>query len=195
MTTPLKPGDAAAIAENLEKLEKLGAAAAARPEIRKAAAALPGLIGKGIGRLRTPTGPLPGTQLTESPKSYSDRAVKAPGTAAYFDKYTKQRPATVPDDATIEAVPAGAVSQSTKAGTAVKDPPKVRITDRRGTPIAGVAVRFAIITGASTVASQAALTDAKGEASAGGWTLTSAGTHSLQALAGPLFLTFDATGT
>ena len=192
MTTPLSPADAAAIADNIEKL---GAAAAARPEIRKAAAALPRLIGKGVAGIRTPAGPLPGSQLTESPKSYSDRAAKAPGSAPYFDQYNKQRPASVPDDAKIEALPAGAVSQSAKVGTAVTHPPTVRITDGKGVPVAGVEVRFVILSGASSIASSAGLTDGRGEVIAGAWRLNAAGSHLLQALAGPRFLKFEAKAT
>jgi hypothetical protein len=190
MADPIKDADAEILVKNLEKLATL---AAGQPAFKQAASALPGFFRAGVSRLRTPKGPLPGSPLTESPKSYSDRAISAPGSAPYFDRYNKQRPASVPDDATIAALPATAVDQKGSVGAAVKSNPTVVVRNGSGTPIEGVEVRFAINLGQSTIGSAAALTDGSGQASAGAWTLKSPGSHSLQALAGPLTLRFTAT--
>ena len=190
MTTPVLTAQ-----QVVEKAEELAKLAVNRPAFQQAASALPGLLRAGINRLRTPKGPLPASPLTESPSRYCDRAKAAPGSAPYFDQYNKQRPAGIPDDATIAAVPPTATDQKTTAGSKVGTDPVVVIQTNGGLPLEGVPVRFVICLGQATIATAVALTGANGRASAGEWKPNSKGNHALQATAGPLALMFKATAT
>jgi hypothetical protein len=145
--------------------------------------------------VRTPKGPLPGGPLTESPQRYFNRATSAPGSAPYFDHYSRHPPAAIPDDATIEADPAASINQAGNVGYKVPTNPTVVIRTIGGDPIMGVPVRFAIGMGQGRIASASVLTGVNGEATAGAWHLDSPGEHSLQAVAGPLALRFTATAS
>ncbi|HEU0298425.1 MAG TPA: hypothetical protein VFR37_03205 [Longimicrobium sp.] len=68
-------------------------------------------------------------------------------------------------------VAASPTTQTAVVGTAVAQGPAVRVTDRGGQPMAGVAVTFAVTAGSGTLASTSAATDAQGVATAGTWTL------------------------
>jgi adhesin/invasin len=91
--------------------------------------------------------------------------------------------------------------QSATVGTAVATPPAVIVRDAGGTPVAGVAVTFAIAAGGGSVTGGSATTGADGVATVGSWTLGNvADANRLTATAGvenvsgnPV--TFTATGT
>jgi hypothetical protein len=79
------------------------------------------------------------------------------------------------------AVSAGA-GQTAPAGTAVPVRPAVVVRDAGGTPVAGVAVTFAVAGGGGSVTGGGATTGTDGVATVGSWTLgNSAGTNTLQA--------------
>ncbi len=91
--------------------------------------------------------------------------------------------------------------QTATAGTAVTTDPAVLVRDASNNPVAGVAVTFAVATGAGTVLPAIAVTtNASGIATATSWTLgTAAGPNSLTATAAPGGITpnpvtFTATG-
>jgi hypothetical protein len=66
------------------------------------------------------------------------------------------------------------LTQSAVTGTAVAEPPRVRVVDQRGAAMQGVTVSFAVTSGGGSVQNASATTDAEGAASAGVWTLGSA---------------------
>lgn len=94
------------------------------------------------------------------------------------------------------------VSQSATVGTAVSDPPGVRVTDAGGNPVSGVSVTFAVTLGNGTtdpVSGSTVETNASGIARLTRWTLgTAAGMNAVRAVADGLNgspVTFSATGT
>ena len=85
------------------------------------------------------------------------------------------------------AVAASSTTQTAIAGTAVTEPPAVRVTDQKGQPMAGVAVTFVVSAGGGTLTGGAATTNAQGVATAGTWTLgTAAGQNVVTATVGSL---------
>ena len=77
---------------------------------------------------------------------------------------------------------AAGTGQTAPAGTAVPVRPAVIVRDAGGTPVASVAVTFAVTSGGGTVTGGAAMTGTDGIATVGSWTLgSSAGPNSLQA--------------
>ena len=88
--------------------------------------------------------------------------------------------------------------QTASAGTAVPVAPSVRVTDAGDNPVPGVHVTFAVASGGGSVTGAAAVTNAKGIAAVGAWTLGgTAGTNTLTATAAGLAgspVTFTATG-
>ena len=177
--------------EIADDINDIGAALAAQPNIRNAAAAAPGLFAQVVRlaqrRIRSPGTP-PATQLTESPRRYSDRKT-AGGPSNYFDQYNKNRP-SVPVGATMTG--RVALSRSWTLGSTPLTPPKVAIT-QAGARVARVPVRFVVVSGISTVQDPTGYTNVLGELDAGLWDLQSLGVHVLQAVAGPLHLTFEVT--
>jgi adhesin/invasin len=91
--------------------------------------------------------------------------------------------------------------QSATVGTAVATAPAVIVRDAGGTPVAGVAVTFAIASGGGSLNGASATTGADGIATVGQWTLGSAaGTNTLTATVAAEDVsgnpvTFTATGT
>jgi alpha-tubulin suppressor-like RCC1 family protein len=72
--------------------------------------------------------------------------------------------------------------QAAFVGTAVETIPAVRVQDLYGNPIAGVAVTFTVVSGGGSVTGASSVTDARGMATVGSWTLGSTpGTNSLSA--------------
>jgi hypothetical protein len=92
---------------------------------------------------------------------------------------------------------AAATNLTATAGSAVATSPSVKVTDSKGSAIAGTVVRFDVVTGGGAVARASATTDASGIANAGTWTLgTTAGTNTLEAtVAGLPVVRFTATGS
>jgi len=175
----ISDADANSIADSVTKI---GATLVARPQIRAAAATVPVLIGRAIGGLRTQSDPLPGNQLTESPKRYASRPA---GTIPYFDGYNKRRPVSLSDGILIPsatAVPSGAGPQTIT----------FTVNDPRGTPVEGVEVRFVVLKEKSAIDAAAAITDGKGEVTVE-WTFEAMGEHVLQAVAGPCFVAVKTT--
>ena len=88
--------------------------------------------------------------------------------------------------------------QTAAAGAAVVVAPSARVTDAYNSPVAGVAVTFAVAFGGGSITGASATTDAAGVATLGSWTLgTVAGANSLTATSPGLTgspLTFTATG-
>jgi adhesin/invasin len=77
---------------------------------------------------------------------------------------------------------AAGTGQTAPAGTAVPVRPAVIVRDAGGTPVASVAVTFAVTSGGGSVTGGAAMTGTDGIATVGSWTLgSSAGPNSLQA--------------
>ena len=91
--------------------------------------------------------------------------------------------------------------QSATVGTAVPIAPAVIVRDAGGTPVAGVAVAFAVASGGGSVSGGSATTGADGVATVGRWTLGDAtGPNTLRATVGADNVTgnpvtFTATGT
>ena len=87
--------------------------------------------------------------------------------------------------------------QTATVGTAVANPPAVRVTNSAGAPLPNVTVAFVVTAGAGTLGATSAQTNAQGIASAGSWTLGSTvGTQSVTATVANLTpVTFTATGT
>jgi adhesin/invasin len=84
--------------------------------------------------------------------------------------------------APASAAAAAGDGQSAVAGTAVPVAPAVLVTDAGGTPVAGVAVKFAVASGGGSVTGADAVTGADGVAAAGSWTLGgAAGPNTLRA--------------
>ncbi|MEP7001494.1 MAG: Ig-like domain-containing protein, partial [bacterium] len=84
--------------------------------------------------------------------------------------------------------------QSADAGTTVTTPPSVKVLDQLGTPMAGVAVTFAVASGGGSVTGATAISASNGVAAVGGWTL-GAGNNTLTAtVQGLTPVTFAAFG-
>jgi len=71
--------------------------------------------------------------------------------------------------------------QSGVAGRRLRVSPAVRIEDEHGNAVGGVPVRFEVAEGAGSVEVASPVTDAKGVASCGGWTLGGEGANALRA--------------
>ena len=88
--------------------------------------------------------------------------------------------------------------QTASAGTAVPVAPSVRVTDAGDNPVPGVHVTFAVASGGGSVTGAAAVTNAKGIAAVGSWTLGGTpGENTLRATVAGLAgspVTFTATG-
>jgi hypothetical protein len=78
---------------------------------------------------------------------------------------------TTPPDTARRIEAAAALAQTAQAGSAVPEPPSVRVVNSSGQPVAGVAVSFSVAAGGGSVASATPVSDAAGIASAGSWTL------------------------
>ena len=89
-------------------------------------------------------------------------------------------------------------SQTTTVGLAVAVAPSVKVTDKNGNPVSGLAVTFAVASGGGSATSVNATTNASGIATVGSWTLgTTKGANTLTASAAGLIgspVTFAATG-
>src|SRR3954468_18611557 len=90
----------------------------------------------------------------------------------------------------------GATSLTATVGAAVATSPSVKVTDSKGSAVAGTQVRFAVVAGGGSVERVSATTDASGTANAGTWTLgTTAGSNIVEAtVAGLPVVRFTATG-
>jgi adhesin/invasin len=88
--------------------------------------------------------------------------------------------------------------QAATTGTAVGDPPAVRVLDASNNPVAGQTVSFSVTGGGGSITGGTAVSNESGFASVGSWTLgASPGTNTLTATAGGLQgspMTFTATG-
>jgi adhesin/invasin len=71
--------------------------------------------------------------------------------------------------------------QSARANRPAPVNPAVRVVDANGNPVAGVPVRFVVTAGGGAVAVVAPVTDARGVASCGRWTLGGAGDNAVTA--------------
>jgi hypothetical protein len=130
-----------------------------------------------------------------APQRLEARAVD-PSTGAALASAPFQATAIAGAAATIDKV-SGDATQAV-VGTAVAEVPRVRVVDRYGNPVAGVAVTFAIASGGGTLSGVNATTDATGSAAVGSWTLgTAAGPNTATASSTgiPAGATFTATGT
>jgi hypothetical protein len=88
-----------------------------------------------------------------------------------------------------------ATSLSAVAGTAVTPPPSIIVRDEKGDPFEGAQVTFTVKSGGGTVTGASVITDASGIATVGEWILgKTAGPNALDAAAGELSVTFNATG-
>jgi adhesin/invasin len=100
--------------------------------------------------------------------------------------------------ATTLALDAGN-NQSATVNTAVATAPSVKVTDAGGNPVQGVAVTFAVASGAGSITGASQTTNAQGIATVGSWTLgTTAGSNTLTATSEGLTgspVAFTATGT
>lgn len=87
--------------------------------------------------------------------------------------------------------------QSANVGTTVTTAPAVKVTSASGAAVAGVTVRFSVLSGGGSIANASAVTDSRGIAGPGSWTLgPSTGENVLQAsVAGLTALQFTATAT
>ena len=93
-------------------------------------------------------------------------------------------------NATTTGVPTAMVAfsgdnQAAVQGTALPNPPRVRITDANGQGVPNVLVTFAVTSGGGNMENATQPTDATGVASAGTWTLGTTGTQTLTATAAP----------
>lgn len=127
------------------------------------------------------------------------------GTAAGSQSLTATAGALTPVtfSAAAAAGPAAAMlvtqgaAQTATVGTAVTQPPAVRVNDQFGNPVAGVAVTFAVTGGGGQITGATTTTTAAGVATVGSWTLgTIAGANGLSATAAgvPAAQSFSATG-
>jgi hypothetical protein len=72
--------------------------------------------------------------------------------------------------------------QITQVASLVSSPPTVRVLDRKGKPVAGVEILFAVTAGGGSLTTDKATTDANGRAQVVGWTLgTASGRNTLTA--------------
>jgi glucose/arabinose dehydrogenase len=77
-----------------------------------------------------------------------------------------------PPDLTPTAITAQAgASQAGTVNAAVATAPAVRVSTRDGTPVPGIAISFAIVSGGGSVSGASTTTNAAGVATVGGWTL------------------------
>jgi adhesin/invasin len=83
------------------------------------------------------------------------------------------------------------------AGAVVTPPPSVIVKDQRGSPMAGVTVTFAVVSGGGSISGATVISDASGVATVGSWTLgTAAGANVVTATSGSLAsVSFTATST
>jgi hypothetical protein len=80
------------------------------------------------------------------------------------------------------AVASAGNNQTAALSAAVAVPPRVRVSDAFGNPVAGVGVQFAVTAGGGSVAGATQTTDSNGTAAADSWTLGAAsGTNTLTA--------------
>jgi hypothetical protein len=89
-------------------------------------------------------------------------------------------------------------AQTATVGTAVGEPPAVRVLSGSGAAVADIAVTFTVVSGDGSVTGQTQRTDTRGEARLGGWTLgTRAGENVVHAAAAGIgaVAIFRATGT
>ncbi len=87
-------------------------------------------------------------------------------------------------------------AQTATVNTTVSTAPSVLITDAFGNPVSGVAVTFAVTSGAGSVTGASQTSNGSGIATVGSWQLgTTAGSNSLSATATVGSVTFTATGT
>ncbi len=85
-------------------------------------------------------------------------------------------------------------NQAAVVGTALGTPPRVRVTDASGNPVAGVTVAFAVTGGGGAITGATPVTDAQGQAAVGSWTLGNAGPNTLSAtVTGVGSVTFSAS--
>lgn len=77
-------------------------------------------------------------------------------------------------------------NQRNRAGGTVAVRPQVRASDAFDNPIAGLAVKFSVMTGGGAVSEDSVLTDVLGVATLGGWTLGNVGDQSITASVPPL---------
>lgn len=107
---------------------------------------------------------------------------------------TPQPPPALPP-APSALIAAAGDAQSAAPGERLSAEPSVRVLDDDGLGVAGIAVRFDVLTGGGSVERPVATTDAEGMASSGAWTLgPEAGTQTLRAAAEKLpSVTFTAT--
>jgi hypothetical protein len=94
--------------------------------------------------------------------------------------------------AQIEPATSG-VTQSATAGSAVAVAPAVVVRNSSGAVVPGVSVSFVVTAGNGSVANATSTTNAQGVASAGSWTLGTAGTNTVDARVGSLSHRFYAT--
>ena len=110
------------------------------------------------------------------------------GTQVLTARTTGSNPVQATLQATGLAAPPSAVNpvtvsvQNVVVGRAVSILPKVLVTNTLGSPVAGVAVVFEAVQGASVLTGTSQTTDAQGHATLGGWTLGStAQTYTIRA--------------
>ncbi len=135
-------------------------------------------------------------KCTILPPSYAPLTWKVRGSAGRrVLRWSKTFRFTIAAPAAQMAVYAGD-AQSVVAGEAVPVLPSVLVADAKGRAVPGAPVTFAAAAGGGGVTGAAALTDASGIATVGGWTLgPTAGADSLTASCGAVApVTFHATG-
>ncbi|HEU5219792.1 MAG TPA: leishmanolysin-related zinc metalloendopeptidase [Gemmatimonadales bacterium] len=122
--------------------------------------------------------------------SYSVRALIGSGPAAGQSTVFEARgvPAT--------AIAVEGIAQTANAGTAVTAPPGVRAAREDGSPLAGVGVTFAVVSGGGSIQGAGAVTGSDGIARASGWILgATPGSNRVDAqVAGLPAVAFTATG-
>jgi glucose/arabinose dehydrogenase len=80
-------------------------------------------------------------------------------------------PPPAPDMTPTQFTAQAGASQAGTVNAAVATAPAVRVLTRDGTPVAGVAVTFSVVSGGGSVSGGSVLTNASGVATVGGWTL------------------------
>jgi adhesin/invasin len=83
--------------------------------------------------------------------------------------------------AAAQVVPIVGTDEAAVQGTAVANPPTVRVTDSSGNRVVGVAVTFQVLQGGGTATGLTQVTDAQGQAAVGSWTLGSGAPNTLRA--------------
>jgi hypothetical protein len=105
-----------------------------------------------------------------------------------------QNPQAACDGSPLVLSKAAGDLQRGPVGVPLAIPPSVTVRDAQGLPISGVEVRFVVISGGGSILSPTQFTDATGTATAGLWTLGSAGANVLAArIDGPVEVQFTAT--